>query len=248
MEHIKYFHQPTISESLGNGWYTLKHYFLWLFVAVIIDGLFNGPIKYTFSNSSDNGNNWDFLENGFSSGAGVLAGLTILVLFGILLALAITFLVRPVIAYGANMMFIQGVRNQKPDIRWLFRGFQNNYFNIVLANLLTFGIVAMGFVALIIPGIILSCRLAFVSYLVMDKELDPIRAVEESWRLTKGYGWTIFGLAFVSIFIFILGLLCLFVGVFPAIIWIKASFASFYQAVLTEKEQEFEIPYIASGI
>ena len=238
MEQIKYFHQPTISESLGNGWYTLKRYFLWLFVAVIIDGLFNGPFKYTFSNNSNNGQNWNFWENGFSHGFGMLAGITLLVFIGILVGLAIMFLVRPVISYGTDMMFLQGVRDQEPDIKWLFRGFQNNYFNIVLANLLTFGIVAMGFVALIIPGIVLACRLIFVSYLVMDKNLDPIRAVEESWRMTRGHGWTIFGLAIVSIFIFILGLLCLIVGVFPAMIWIKASFASMYQAVLTNIEND----------
>jgi len=244
MERIKYFHQPTISESLGNGWYTMKRYFLWLFVAVFICGIFNGPFKYTFNNNSNNGNNWNLWENGFSNGFGVLAGLTILVLIGILVALAITFLVRPIITYGANMMFIQAVRDQEPDIKWLFRGFQSNYVNIVLANLLTFAIVAMGFVALIIPGLILACRLTFVSYLVMDKELDPIHAIEESWRMTKGYGWTIFGMGIVSIFIFILGLICLIVGVFPALIWISASFASMYQAVLTNREPAAEGEFV----
>jgi len=238
MEQIKYFHQPNISESLGNGWYTMKRYFLWLFVAVIISGLFNSPFKYTFSNNSNNGNNWNFWENGWENGVGVLAGITLLVLVGILVALAIGFLVRPVITYGANMMFIQAIRDQEPDIKWMFRGFQTNYFNIVLANLLTFAIVAMGFVALIIPGIFLACRLAFVSYLVMDKGLDPIKAIEGSWRMTSGYGWSIFGLGFISIFIFILGLICLIVGVFPALIWIHASFASLYQAILTKSELE----------
>lgn len=247
MNQFKYFHQPTISESLGNGWYTLKRYFIWLFVAVIIEGVLNGPFKYTFSNHSNNGINWNFAEGGFPHGLGILAGITFLVFMGILFALAIGFLVRPVISYGANMMFVQGVRNQEPDIKWLFKGFQNNYFNIILANLLTFGIVAMGFVVLIIPGIILVCRLAFVSYLVMDKNLEPMRAVEESWRMTSGHGWTIFGLAIVSIFIFILGLLCLFVGVFPALIWIKASFASLYQAVLTQKEQSENMTVYSEG-
>lgn len=238
MEQIKYFHQPTISESLGNGWYTMKRYFLWLFVAVFISGLFSGPYKYGFSNNSNNGTNWNLWENGWENGVGILAGITILVLVGILVALAIGFLVRPVISYGANMMFIQAVRDQEPDIKWLIRGFQTNYFNIVLANLLTFAIVVMGFIVLIIPGIILACRLAFVSYLVMDKGLDPIKAIEGSWRMTSGYGWTIFGLGFISIFIFILGLICLIVGVFPALIWISASFASLYQSRLTKMEQE----------
>ena len=45
----------------------------------------------------------------------------------------------------------------------------------------------------------------------MDKDLDPITAVEESWRMTRGYGWTIFWMAFLSFFIFIAGLCVLFV-------------------------------------
>jgi uncharacterized membrane protein len=159
--NIKYFHRPTISESLGNAWYTMKKYFLWLFLAIIISGIFQGYARYNFDTDSG-------------------------------------FVMAPWIIFAV--------------------------------------IIGIGIFALIIPGIVLACRLAFVSYLVMDKGLDPIQAVEESWRMTRGYGWTIFGLGFLSIFIAIAGLLCLIVGIFPAIIVISASFASLYQAILTEKE------------
>jgi hypothetical protein len=54
--------------------------------------------------------------------------------------------------------------------------------------------------------------------------------------MTKGYGWTIFGMAILSSFIFIGGLICLVVGVIPAMMWIKSAFASLYAAVLHEKE------------
>jgi len=74
----------------------------------------------------------------------------------------------------------------------------------------------------------------------MDKKLDPIEAVELSWKLTKGYGWQIFLMGFVSIFIFIFGLILLIVGVFPAVIWICSSFASLYESVLREKEKPVE--------
>ena len=66
----------------------------------------------------------------------------------------------------------------------------------------------------------------------MDKGLDPIEAVEESWRLTRGHGWKIFFMGFVSIFIAIFGLILVFVGILPAIIWISSSFASLYEQVL----------------
>jgi len=48
----------------------------------------------------------------------------------------------------------------------------------------------------------------------MDKSLDPVKA---SWRMTHGYGWTIFFMAVVSFFIFIGGLILLILMVIPAV-------------------------------
>jgi NhaP-type Na+/H+ or K+/H+ antiporter len=79
----------------------------------------------------------------------------------------------------------------------------------------------------------------------MDKKLDPIESVELSWKLTKGYGWTIFLMAFVSFFIYIFGLMLIFVGILPATMWVKSSFASLYQSVLNEKEKPVEVPVAA---
>ncbi|MFA9392608.1 MAG: hypothetical protein ACERKD_22555 [Prolixibacteraceae bacterium] len=238
MDQIRYFHQPTISESLGNGWFTMKKYFLWLLLAIIVGGLFQGGPRYTFSGKDFSKGDWSWASNVFSYNAPDHFFMAGWILMAILFGLAIMILISPVFTFGSTMMFIQAARDQQPEPRWLIRGFQNNYFNIVLANLLKFAIVAMSFVALIIPGIIVACRLAFVANLVMDKGLDPIRAIEESWRMTKGHGWTIFGLALMAIPIFILGLICLIVGVFPALIWISASFASLYQSILTLRDSE----------
>jgi uncharacterized membrane protein len=74
----------------------------------------------------------------------------------------------------------------------------------------------------------------------MDKKLDPIEAVETSWRLTRGHGWTIFFMGFVSFFIYLFGFILVFVGIFPAAIWVSSSFAAIYQAALLEKEKPAE--------
>jgi len=230
MEEIKYFHQPTISESLGNGWYVMKKYFLWLLLVVIICSIFDSPAKFGYNfNSSDK-----FASNPFQSFPGFLG----LAALGILVAILVFFFVKPVISYGAKLIYLKCTRDIDPDLKYLFLGFQRNYLNIVLAHLLVAVIVGFGFVFLVIPGIIFACRLAFVPYLVMDKGFDPVKAVEESWRLTKGYGWTIFGLGLLCIPIMIAGLICLIVGIFPAIILINASFASLYQAVEHAKRSE----------
>jgi len=157
-----------------------------------------------------------------------------------LIALLYTFLVLPVFKFGSKMIFVQAVRKIKPDFELLVKGFMENYLSIILANLLVAALVIIGLFALIIPGIIIACRLSFVAYIVMDKKVDPIEAVEMSWRLTRGHGWTIFFMGFVSFFIAIFGLILCFVGVIPASMWISSSFASMYQSVLHEKEKPVE--------
>jgi uncharacterized membrane protein len=126
------------------------------------------------------------------------------------------------------------------DIAVLFQGFKKNYLNIVLAHLLIFAILGIGFVLFIIPGIIFACRLAFVSFLVMDKELEPIAAIEKSWEMTRGHGWKIFGMGLLAIPIFILGLLCFLVGAFIAVIWIGAAFTAMYHALDVEGQERLD--------
>jgi uncharacterized membrane protein len=233
--------KPTFGDSFGAGWNVMMDNFLRLFLVVIIVGIIIGPLKIfnIHVDSSDLRHipwhwqgNWEHL---FS-----LASFGILAAFLGLIALLYTFLVVPVFKYGGNMMFVQAVRKIKPDFELLIKGFMQNYLSIILANLLVIALVVLGFFALIIPGIIIGCRLVFVAYIVMDKKLDPIEAVELSWKLTRGHGWTIFLMGFVSFFIIIFGMILLIVGIFPAIMWVSSSFASLYQSVLIEKEKPAE--------
>ncbi len=165
-----------------------------------------------------------------------VGSLGIIAAFFGLVAFLYAILVAPVFTYGGDMIFVQSVRKIKPDFELLIKGFIQNYLHIVLASLLVTALIILGFFLLIVPGIIIACRLVFVSYIVMDKKLDPIEAVEMSWRLTRGHAWQIFLMGFVSFFIVLFGLLMLIVGIFPAIIWVSSSFAALYESVLKEKE------------
>lgn len=234
---------PGFGNSFGTGWRVMTDNFLRLFLVIIIMAVVTAPMKmfhfnFDFSDLHRGPWNWgnDFGHNLFTLGTfGIFAAF-----FG-LIAMLYAFLVAPVFEYGGNMIFVQAVRKVKPDFEYLIKGFMENYLHIILANLLVFALVVLGLFALLIPGIIIGCRLAFVSYIIMDKKLDPIEAVEMSWRLTKGHGWKIFFMGFVSIFIVIFGLIMLIVGIFPAIMWISASFASLYESVLREKEIPSEV-------
>ncbi len=210
---------PTIGGSFSNGWEVMKKYFFYLLVVVILMGLVQGP------NAGFNYDGEPFL---------MTAGMIFLAIFG----LAYGFLLAPVFIYSSKLIYIDAVRDKEIEFRKLIAGF-NNYLNVILANLLKVAIVAMGFFFLIIPGIILACRLVFVSYLVMDENLDPVQALQRSWQLTRGIGWNIFGMAILSFFIIIGGLILFIVGIFPALIWTHSAFASMYQAALN-KENSLE--------
>lgn len=218
---------PSIRSSFSFGWRKMfERSFLPLFLAVVIVGIFKGLVSANTKFVGDFDFNMLFLFP--------------LVIFG----LAYNFMVLPVIKYGENYLFLEALRDKEADLKLLFEGFRTRYLNIILANLIVFALVMIGFMMLIVPGIIILCRLSFVSYLFMDKGLEPMKAVEKSWELTRGYGWRVFGLAVVSFFVIIGGLMVLFFGVLISIMWVHSAYATFYQALLNEKDNENPIPIL----
>ena len=208
--------EPGVLSSYGHGWRQLWKYILELFLIGLI-AFFIGLPGAAMSVSAQE------LEC-----AGVMIGLMAMV-YGILLT-------NP-IEYGVSFAYLKASRGDKLEIKDMFQVFQN-YWNAVLANLLTGIIILFGFIMLVVPGIIFACRLAFVSYLVVDRKMDVIPAVKESWRLTRGHANKVFLMALLAIPIAIAGLICLLVGIIPAIMWIQAAFASLYHAVSTAEEAQ----------
>lgn len=229
MENMKYYDLvPSAGGSFSYAWRKMfEKAFLPLLLAVIIVGLLNGPGA---------GLNWKH-DGHF--------GFPMLLLFpAILFGLAYTFLFMPIIKYGEQYLFLRAMRDEEADLKTLFEGFKTQYLNIVLANLIVFALVMIGMVMLIIPGIIIACRLAFVSYLVMDKNMEAMKAVEKSWQMTKGHGWTIFGMGVISIFICIGGLIVFFVGIIISLMWVHSAFAALYLSVLNSNNDENPIPIL----
>lgn len=207
--------QSTVFGSYGYAWQQLWKHFLYFFVVAIFVIFAEGPASVLHE-----ADNWyEPLTVGIQ-----------------LLSVAYMMLLLPVFKYGADYLYLRGIRNEPMEIGLLFAGFRNNYLHIVMANLLAFVLIGIGIVFLIIPGIILACRLVFVPYIVMDKQLEPLAAIEKSWEMTRGHGWTVFKMALLAIPVFIAGLLCLLVGAFISAMWISASFAALYHAI--DKEEE----------
>ena len=208
---------PEASKSYSAGWRIMGIYFMELLVIGIVYFILSGPINIIQIHKG--GFEWYMVP---------------LILFGMLYGL---FVAGP-IGYGANWVFLKAVRGERVEIGDMFSIFQRNYWNAVVANVVVAVIVGMGIVMLIVPGIIFACRLAFVPYLVVDKEMDVMEALRVSWNMTRGYGGQIFLMGIYAFFIAIGGLILVFVGIFVSIMWIKTSFAAMYYAV----EQRDGIP------
>jgi len=217
------YNMPSVSNSLSAGWKKMMEQFLPLLLIIIICAILQSPAKIMTGD-------WDF---------------NIWNIWLIPVMLAYGFLFWPVIDFSSDYLFLKAVRGQKVEIIEMIEGFRRKYIQIILANLLKIALIIMGFIMLIIPGIIIACRLAFVSYLVMDKNLDPMEAIEQSWKMTRGYGWKVFFLGVVSFFLVIAGLLAMIVGIFISLMWINAAFAALYQSILDYRLACETLPILA---
>jgi len=199
---------PGVGSSYGNGWGKLWKYFLELFLIGIIGFVIGIP-------SGMGGWTWD-----------ATAAFTGLSFLGFIYSILI---VSPV-EYGVTFAYLKAARGDKLEIKNIFEAFQN-YWNAVLASLLVSIIVIIGFFLLIVPGIIFACKLAFTPYLVVDRKMDVMEAVKESWRMTNGHAWKVFLIGLLGIPISIAGLICFGVGIIVSIMWISLAIASLYHSV-----------------
>jgi uncharacterized membrane protein len=101
------------------------------------------------------------------------------------------------------------------------------FWRFLGAHILLAIAVAIGFILLVVPGVILAVGLGFVPYLVVDRGARVVESLKESWRITKGYKWQLFlfGLALVGINL--LGLIALGIGILVSVplSWLAAAHA-----------------------
>ncbi len=95
----------------------------------------------------------------------------------------------------------------------LLRGFLPYLLTCVLYGL----IVAGGFILLIVPGVIWAIQFGFSTFLVAETNLDPVAALKESSRLTRGVKGHLFVFALMLLGTNLLGALALGIGLLVTI-------------------------------
>ena len=201
--------QPSAGSCYSHGWDRMWNYFLELLLVIVV--LFVASVPLTWMSITDEiGTYQGFLLEFFALVYWIM-------LFGPL-------------EFGLDYVFLRAARSEKLEPKDMLEPFRN-YFNALLANLLVMILIGIGFLFLIVPGIIIACKLAFVPYLVVDRKLDAIEAVKESWRLTGGHALEIFLIGLLAIPISIAGLILLGVGLIASTMWIGLALAAMYHAV-----------------
>lgn len=177
---------------------------------------------------------------------------------GIVFALVVT----PALLGGVLLFSLRRIRGGHPEVTTLFEGFQRwapltavalLLMAVVLPFVVPFAILAfiagfaseghtpsmMAMTAAVMLGAIggllamlVTCRVAFATYVVVDDSAPPpgaIEALKQTWRFTEGNVWRLLGLLAVSALAELAGLLCFVVGIVPALAIIYLAWAQAYE-------------------
>ena len=171
-----------------------------------------------------------------SINVGSIAGL------GTLSFLLTLFLFGPLEVSGRN--FFKKNLTEKAELDELNRGFVPKYWNNMITMALKNLFVALGFVFLIIPGLIVSYGMELVPYILADNPgMGIMDVIKASWNMMKGHKWELFVLdlsflGWILLDIITLGIL----GLFYVNPYIFSTHAAFYEAVKAESAVLPELP------
>lgn len=128
----------------------------------------------------------------------------------------VQFIIGGALMVGIWRAVLGMIGGRKPDVGMMFQGF-DRFGDAFLATLISGILTFLGFLCLIVPGIILAIMWLFTYPVIAETGLGFWEAMRESARLTEGYRWRLFLLGLACALITILGLLVFCLGVFVAI-------------------------------
>ena len=151
-----------------------------------------------------------------------------------------SFVLSMIIVMGLIKICLRFCDGEKGEFSDLFSCYPL-FFKYLIGSILYGLIVVVGLILLIIPGIIWAIKFQFFDYLIVDKGLGPIDALEKSSEITRGVKWDLFLFAILLGIINLMGLLCLLVGLFVTIPITMVAMAFVYRELLPETSQEYYI-------
>lgn len=125
-------------------------------------------------------------------------------------------ILRIIISIGFLKILLKFCKDEQPSIKDLFSA-SHLFFKYLGTRILYSVIISIGFLLLIVPGIIFMLKFYLYGYYVVDMELGPVQALKRSAVVTKGVKKDLFFFLLALAGINIIGLLFLGVGLFATI-------------------------------
>lgn len=199
-------------EAIQFGWDVMKKNF-WFFV---------GILAFTFLIS--------YLPTAVASGFEEIELPTIFTAIFFLVGF-IFWAIQLVISMGLVYIAVKFVKGEKPVFNDLFVK-ANKIIDWVASTIVYSIIITVGFILLIVPGIIFVTRFQFYQYFIIDQNKGPIEALRLSWRITKGSTWNLILFGLLLLLINIAGALVLIVGLLATIPTTMVALAWVYKKLL----------------
>jgi uncharacterized membrane protein len=142
----------------------------------------------------------------------------------------INFALGTLVSMGATAFFLAAHDNPDTvDLSTLWH--PRPFWKFVGASILLSLAIAVGFVLLIVPGIIFGLMFMFATLIVIEREVGPIDALNASNQLTRGHKWPLFGFVLLLVLINLLGVLALVVGLLVSIPVTTLAFVHAYRVL-----------------
>lgn len=131
---------------------------------------------------------------------------------------------------GLVLMFLRAARGEKVSVGDVLAGwpYSLKYFLAYVASMVA---VVLGLVCLILPGVYLFYRFRLFPYFLVERGCGILGSLGESWAATSGRVLRMVSLDVIGLTVYLLGVLCLIVGVVPASAVYRLMWAKFYSEV-----------------
>ena len=142
-----------------------------------------------------------FLGPNVGSGSSIQAAsaiLSIILLFGAIVSYLL-----------AIVLNLRVAQDKKPTFRSTWFEVTRDWLWVKLLGLgiVTIMLLIVGFVLLVVPGVIMLWRLFLAPYILVDKKTKIFDALSISWNMTRGYAWPIYSIILFSFVLALTGLI-----------------------------------------
>ena len=145
--------------------------------------------------------------------------------------------VTPPIGVGLALFFLNIHSDKKPEIETIFNPFKDVWLNSVLAYFMMIVIILIGFILLVIPGVIATLMFSQVFYIIAeDNKIDPYNALVKSKKMMEGNKWKLFKIMLIILLLAIVCILTLGIGFIWLAPYQNAVYAKFYNVLKEGKD------------